>query len=52
MTDLMTYQAAVDGEGYEWVEAADRKGYSRRIRAPWNPRGENTPRLVLVAKHP
>jgi len=52
MTDLMTYEAALNGEGYEWVEPADRKGYARRIRPPWNPVGENTPRLVLVAKRP
>ncbi|MEX0677436.1 MAG: hypothetical protein WD063_10200 [Pirellulales bacterium] len=52
MTNLMTYAAALNGEGYEWVEPADRKGYVRRIRQPWNPRGESTPRLALVGKRP
>jgi predicted nucleic acid-binding Zn ribbon protein len=52
MTDLMTYEAALNGEGYEWVEPTDRKGYVRRIRSAWNPAGEQTPRLVLVPKRP
>ncbi len=52
MTDLMTYEAALNGEGYEWVEPSDRRGYVRRIRPPWNPRGDDTPRLALVGKRP
>jgi hypothetical protein len=52
MTNLITYEAALNGEGYEWVEPPDRKGYVRRIRLPWNPRGDDTPRLALVGKRP
>ena len=52
MTDLTSYDAFVDGQGYTWLVATDQKRYARRIRSPWNPQGEDTPRLVLVAKHP
>jgi hypothetical protein len=52
MTDLTSYDATVDGQGYTWLAAADLKRYARRIRPPWNPLGEDTPRLVLVAKRP
>ncbi|MEX0678893.1 MAG: hypothetical protein WD063_17595 [Pirellulales bacterium] len=52
MTSLITYEAALNGEGYEWVEPSDRRGYVRRIRPPWNPGGDDTPRLALVGKRP
>jgi predicted nucleic acid-binding Zn ribbon protein len=52
MTDLTSYDAFVDGQGYTWLVATDQKRYARRIRPPWNPQGEETPRLVLIAKHP
>ena len=52
MTDLTSYDAFVDSQGHTWLVATDQKRYVRRIRPPWNPQGEETPRLVLVAKRP
>jgi hypothetical protein len=52
MTDLTSYDAVVDTQGYCWAIANDRKGFDRRIRGPWNPQGEDTPRLILTAKCP
>ncbi|MGD9720100.1 MAG: hypothetical protein AB7O59_08315 [Pirellulales bacterium] len=52
MTDLTSYDATVDGQGYTWRAATDPNRYARRIRPPWNPLGEATPRLMLVANRP